>query len=924
MAAAGVAPRVVGRDEELDLVRAFVAAIDRPKTLVIEGEPGIGKTTVWQEGVAAARAGGSVVLTSRPNEVETSLSFSAVSDLLEEAVHDVLPELPAPQREALEVALLLTENRGARPERRAVATAFLGGLRVLSRRGPVLIAIDDLQWLDRPSAAVIGFAIRRLREEPVAVLLSVRRGTAGPLDADERITLGPLSLGALHSVLHERLGSSFPRPLLRRLHETAGGNPYFALELGAALLRRENPPLHGEALPVPESLDELLRERLADLPPDARPVLPIVAALSEPSVGAVEVVLPAGASLDAAVRSGALIVEGDRVRFAHPLLASFVYAELGPQERRSLHRMLAVYGSDPEHRARHLALGSEPPDEDVASELDVAGARAAARGAPDAAAELAEQAVRFTPAERVDDVVRRRRLGGEYHFAAGDTARAREMFEATVAAVQTGPARATSLVRLAEIVEATEGQRAAAPLYRQALEEAGDDPALCATAHWRLAGSVTSLGEGVPAAAAHAHAAVELAERAADRGLLALALAKACVYDFYLGRGIDREAIGRALSLEDEIERVGMWLEERPSTILGAMTMYVVDFEAARARFERARELAEQSGNERALPAIFFWLSRVAMRGLSFEHGREFAREGAELAQQTGQEQIRAQLLFSLCAAEAYSGNVDAARAAGRQGLEVAERTGDLDGIVNNLHSLGLTELMLDNRAEADRHFSRAVEIWDSLGITEPRAHSLIPDAVEAAATIDPERAESVLAPYERHAQALGEGWPLAAVARCRGHLALARGDLEDAIAQLAEACAGLEAWTQQEVGRALLALGQAQRRARRKREARRALDRAAAIFERIGAPLWLARVHAELARIGGRRAAEGLTPTEERIASLVAAGRSNKEVAAALHVTPRTVEGHLTHIYEKLGVRSRAGLAHRLGGAQRQGVSGV
>jgi ATP/maltotriose-dependent transcriptional regulator MalT len=499
------------------------------------------------------------------------------------------------------------------------------------------------------------------------------------------------------------------------------------------------------------------------------------------------------------------------------------------------------------------------------------------------------------------------------------------MLDETVAALEPGATRAGWLVRLAEVVEATEGLRAAAPSYQQALEEAGDDPSVRAAAHWRLAGSVTSLGEGMPAAAAHAHAAVELAEEAGDRGLLALALAKTCVYDFYVGRGIDRDAIERSLSLEDEIERVGMWLEERPSTILGAMTMYVVDFEEARARFERMRRLAEESGNERALPAILFWLSRVAMRGRSFEEGRALAREGVELAEQTGQDQIRAQLLFSLASAEVYLGNVDAARAAGREGLELAERTGDLDGIVNNLHSLGLLELALDNYPEADRLLSRSVATWDSLEITDPRAHSLVPDAVEAAAWIEPERAERTLEPYERRAHELGTGWPLGAVARCRGHLCAARGELEQAISWFERSIPGLESWTPQDTARALLALGQVQRRARHRRAARESLEGSLEIFNRLAAPLWAGRVHAELARIGGREPAGAeLTATEQRIAELVAEGRSNKDVAKALHVTARTVEGHLTHIYEKLGVHSRTELAHRFGHEQKRGVSGV
>ena len=234
---------IVGRDEELSLVAAFLEApAQLPAALLLEGEAGIGKSTVWRHGVELARANGFRVLETRPSESETALSFAGLGDLLGEAAYEVLPELPPPQARALEIALLLRDPGGAPPDQRGISTAFLGALRVLARRRSLLVAVDDVQWLDAPSLAVLEYAARRLRDEPVALLLTRRLvGDDAPLTLERalgerlsRVAIGPLSLGSLHRLLRERLEVPLPRPLLRRIHELSGGNPFFALELARA------------------------------------------------------------------------------------------------------------------------------------------------------------------------------------------------------------------------------------------------------------------------------------------------------------------------------------------------------------------------------------------------------------------------------------------------------------------------------------------------------------------------------------------------------------------------------------------------------------------------------------------------------------------------------------------------------------------
>ncbi|MDQ4082412.1 MAG: AAA family ATPase, partial [Actinomycetota bacterium] len=268
-----LALEIVGRDEELAAIDRFLAS-DDPTALVVEGEAGIGKTTIWQAGTTRAREYEYLVLATRPAEAETQLSFAALGDLFGDVRDDVLSELPAPQQRALEVALLLADASGRAPDQRAVSFAFLSALRALARATPVLVAVDDVQWLDLPSAAVLAFTVRRLRAERIAFLLARRLAPGSdepppleraiPPERLDRLTLGPLTLGALHHLLHGNLGTAFARPRLRRVHELSGGNPFFALELGRALARGAVALEPGQPLPV--SLDALVRDRLASLP----------------------------------------------------------------------------------------------------------------------------------------------------------------------------------------------------------------------------------------------------------------------------------------------------------------------------------------------------------------------------------------------------------------------------------------------------------------------------------------------------------------------------------------------------------------------------------------------------------------------------------------------------------------------------------
>ena len=377
-----VVSEVVGRDEELG---ALVSFLETPETLpgaiLLEGDAGIGKTTLWRRSVELASARSYRVLSCRPSQSEAQLSFTALGDLLEDTLEEVLPRLPGPQARALAVALLLEEDEGPPPDQRAIALAFLGAVRALAETGPVAVAVDDIQWLDRPSAFVLEFALRRLHEEPVAFLFALRAGQEqSPLGLDRalpkerlrRLEIGPLSLGALHRLLNDRLGLVLSRPKLRRLHELSGGNPFFALELARAFEGGSIQLEPGE--PLPGTLAALVHDRLVALPAGSRPALLAASALSQPTIDLVA--RAAGGDLERrlapALEAHVIELEEDRIRFSHPLFASGVYAAVGLAERRVLHRRLAELVPDPEERARHLALGAEGPDPEVATALEAA------------------------------------------------------------------------------------------------------------------------------------------------------------------------------------------------------------------------------------------------------------------------------------------------------------------------------------------------------------------------------------------------------------------------------------------------------------------------------------------------------------------------------------------------------------------------
>ena len=919
-----------GLGEELaTLARILAEPQAGPVAVLIEGEAGIGKTTLWRGALDLARERAWRVLTARPAEAEASFSYGVARDLVGPVLEETLGGLPGPQRSAVETAFLRAEGQA---DPHAVSAGVLGVLRAVLASGPVLVAMDDLQWLDAASARVLEFALRRLTVGQLVVLVASRPPGSEPVplrleravgeERLHRLILGPMLMGDVHRLVHQRLGAWLPRPVLRRVYDASGGNPFFALEMARSLLRR-GLPAATDALPVPGTLGGLVHDRLVGLSAEGRDALEVISAVSRaPSALVSAVTWGRGqvmAGLSEAEDAGVLIRIGALLEFAHPLIASVVYAQIRPARRRALHRAIAaaldglVAGTavDSGARAWHLALGAEGPDAEVAQALEAAAASARSAAAPEGAARLAELARRLTPPGCVDDRVRRTVDLAQYLFEAGDTVGARSELAGLVTQMAPGPGRARVLLRLGKVLYTAESSPAAEECARRAIAEAGPSTPVLAEAH-ALAAQVADHNNHDREA--HARRAVQLMGQQAnpDPAILSAALVALGMADYYQGRGVSRQVLEQAAVLEENAaERSPVaW---RATTIMGQFLKYTDDFSAAREILVAAHRAAAEEGDEGSLPDILGHLAELELWAGDWPRAAAYADECVEAAAWTGQEVLLSVNRYARALVNAHLGLAGPARADAEAGLVFGEQSGDTWLIGINLWVLGFLELSLGTLAEADLHLSRAAGIGESIGLREPGQWRFHPDHVEVVTGLgELDRAGDLQARFDRRANATGRPWPLATAARSRGLLRAALGDLDGAAAAFEEALTHHQRLPMPfEFGRTLLARGQLQRRMKQKRAARESLQAALENFERLGAPLWAERARAELRRIGLRPAAPlGLTPTEERVADLVATGHTNREVAQALFLSVHTVEDNLRRIYRKLGVRSRTELA--------------
>ncbi|HEY4976997.1 MAG TPA: AAA family ATPase [Gaiellaceae bacterium] len=914
---------LLGRENELAVLRRLLERAETaPAGLLLEGEAGIGKTMLWREGIALAEARGFRVLTCEAAPTETPLAYAGLGDLLDEVPLASRKRLPPPQRRALETSLLLIEPGDGKADQRAVSVAVLTLIRALATKTPVLIAIDGAQWLDGSTARVLAFVLRRLREGPIGLLMTQRSGEDAakpPLELDrndglgrvtERLVLGPLSLGAVRRLLTQRTGHRLPRALLNQLHRATGGNPLYALEL-ARVGFGDTSATSIQPLRVPEPLRALVSERLVALPEATRETLLIASALAEPTVELVQAA--GGGSLSEAIENSAVELDGERIRFTNSLLASVLYAEALPEQRRKLHRRLATLALGIEERAWHLALGNDEPDAKVAEEIGAAAEHAGSCGAPEAAAEFFEHAARLTPSEKADEIRHRRHEAAYHHFAAGDVERAKVIAEQMLSESDRGPWRADVLVLLAFIVE---DEQEAADFCRQAIEAAGKDQNRLAMAYIALARACSRLGD-FPAQANAQREALAHAKRGNDRRLLVEALQGVGNVTVLSGGAIDEKIMQKAITIDRE--EVTLPAFHSPSFWYGMQLYWLDELDRARPILSAELERAQREGELIDSLQILSSLIEVELRSGNWDLAGRMADEGLELALDIGYEFTIREIGFQQLQLAVLRGEIEKSRQGLEQRMAEAERAKHHRQTLALMSLAGFFELSLGNAREAWRWLKPALDLQDKLGrdisIVKP-LYMIRPNAIETLIALDEvDRAERLLEDFERHVAATKRPNAIVSSARSRALVEACRGNLDNAARAIERAIAGHEQFTDPfERGRTMLIAGTIEHRAKRKRKAREALEQAREIFEQLGARLWLEKTQATLERTsGGRNDDLGLTPNEQRVVELVTDGCSNKEIATALFVSVRTVEANLSKIYRKLGVESRSELAGRI-----------
>jgi DNA-binding CsgD family transcriptional regulator len=900
--------QLFGRERDLGLLREFMEVEGPPRTLLLSGAAGIGKTTLWEATVARSRAQGLCVLASRASGAEAQVSFACLIDLLDGVEVAMLSGVPAPQRRALDVALLRAEPESDPPEPQAIALGLLNVLRALSARTRVLLAIDDVQWLDAPSRDALAFAVRRLRDERIAILLARRAvGTAGVVeralgtDRIEQIDVGPLSLGALRGLLSERLGLTLPRSLLRRIADATLGNPLFALELGRLIAGRELPGIVDE-LPVPDAVEDLLDARVGTFSPSVRRLMLALALSAELRVSQLEKIVDADA-LDDAVAAGLVLVERDRVRPFHPLVAAMVKRRARGVARRKLHLELAGIVADDELRALHLALGTDAVDAEIGATVADAAAAASARGARREAVELGEHALRLTPpgAARSETLLSL----ATYLETAGELQRMTDLLTSELESITPGRLRGRAWLLLAEGMHVHTVDDYKQHLER-ALAEAHDDPAL----HARVVAKISSAVIGV--------------ERIRDAELQLLDVLPAArragpdverpvLYALAWARGLGGRPLDEICERFAECAASPGFLAWSPERVAAQRLVWRGEIEQARIAIERLFALADERGEAVSVAWARIHLCELALRVGDWGAASRLLTEWAETSEgelfvPPAQQRCRGLLA-------AGRGFPEEAERWAREAIAGAEAVGTQWDRLEGLRTLGVAATLRYEPAAAAQSLRTVWTHAANEGVDEPGVFPVAPELVEALVEIgELDEAHGVTERLRLLAEEQEHPWGLVTARRCDALVRLAAGAFDEDAATTLESAADEYGALALPFDRArtLLVRGRVLRRRRKWAAARRSLEQALLAFGALDAPGWADEARGDLARVGARRPgpAGALTPAEQRVADLAAAGRSNKEIARTLFISPKTVEIHLSHVYAKLGVHSRTQLA--------------
>jgi DNA-binding CsgD family transcriptional regulator len=900
-----------GRSAETATIDRLIAAMEdgRSGVLVVRGEAGVGKSALLE--YAAENANGFTLLHGAGVDGESELAYAALHQILR-PVFDRIEQLPEPQAAALRAAFALSTETV--DERFRVSLGVLGLLSEVAEERPLLCLVDDAQWLDQASADALLFAARRLEAEPVVLLFAAREGDERPFASRglPEVRLAPLSQADSRTLLAERLGTAVATGVFDWLVENANGNPLALVELPATLSAHElagQDPLAGR-LPPATSVEHVYLERIAGLPPPVRTLL-VLAAAEETGVrvtierAADELGLDIG-DLAAAESAGLLRIDSEQLVFHHPLVRTAIYRSAPFIERERAHRTLAIASKTEgsvDRAAWHRAAATVGPSEEVALELESTAERARLRSGHAAAAAALDRAAELS----ADAESRARRLVAAASAAwhAGQPERATTLLDRATPIVSDSSLRA-ELDHLRGVIEWRCGSilDARATLMAGAVRIAPLDPRRALRMLFDAGMAAMDSGD-YSRVAEVGHAAAAL-PRPDDEESTFLADMLVGVGQLSEGRTpqevpLVREAIARARDFEEPLLLIfaAIWAPRvGESGLSGAI-------------LKRAGNLARASG---AVDALTFVLEGVAVQGFlagQYSVAGE-ATEGLRLAREAGLTNAAIHHMASLAWLAAVKGQDDECRTYAAEVTDVARMTGH--GLANSIAEWGVALLDL-SIGQPEATVKRLLSLSTAPpGVGHPYfVLNSVPDLVEACVRAGtPALAKDAHSAFQAFAQPGAPTWALALAARCRALLAegeAAGVEFEEGIRLHSEGTRPFDR------ARTELLFGEHLRRQRRRRESREYLRSAFESFESLGAPHWAERAHAEL-RASGETARKRdpstlgqLTPQELQIARLVGEGSSNKEVAAQLFLSPRTVDYHLRKVFMKLGISSRAEL---------------
>ena len=906
---------LVGRREERARIDLLLdqALAGHGGALSVRGEPGIGKTALLE--YARERAGAARVVDTTGVETELEVPFAGLADVLRPLLGH-LDELPALQREIVRGALALGPPRPA--DRFALGAASLTLLAAAAGNEMLLVLVDDAHWLDAGSRDALTFAARRLTADPVVVIFAARDGERLPFDASgiEQIALSGLERADAAALLEGVAAADSVDTLI----DLTQGNPLALLELPTTL---DEAQLSGRApleqpLQLSAGIERAFARRALVLGEATRRALLVAAADDSGNVACVEAASRLlGANADDLLRAedaDLVRIDGSRIEFRHPLVRAAVYQGAAPSERRDAHRALSdVFANGDRFRmAWHAAAAAPGADAGAARVLAAVADETRRRGAYAAAAAAFERAARLT-----SDSNERPRFfaeAAETAWLSGQTSKAEALVTEGLSESPAAPARAELLARRGRMASYGDDQEAAFDMLVEAAQLLEDDDPLRAGLVADAVGAGLQVGGMLAADAAARLAKLETN----DDVLLELLVAQALL---------------SATSIAGEV--------------------------GGHDRLERALEAAEAAGALDEAPLQIFWVGRGRyMRGHNAEAAR-LARRAIDAARRTEAFAVLPQALRLLAAAEFDRGQWRTAYAAAGEAVELGRELEQHSTVCACLGVLADIDAAAGNAESCGAHASAAIEIGAErrLGFYRGRAERALGRlALAMGKTAD--AIEQLDALYVRLARAgnrevnVTPAWDLVEAHARVGQIERARELLAEAAEAMPPASAGEEAVIGRCVGivaedsafeaafeRALAlhdsepfpferartehAYGERLRRAGRRKRAREVLHRAVVTFDELGATAFASRTRAELAASGARlrttaAARESLTPRETQVALAVAEGASNEEVAAVLYVTPKTVEYHLTRVYRKLGLRSRAELVREF--TQRAG----